>query len=107
MTSMLLSRSWLRCWRWDLSVPTLGSSRLRPRRGAAFRRWDWNYGRHVAEIAGRCVTAVKAPDGVAVADLLAHIRSKYGVMMADGVGDLAGQAVPNRAHGTSGPPDAI
>ena len=44
-----------------------------------------------AEISGRCVTAVKAPEGVAVADLLAHIRSKYGVMMADGVGDLQGK----------------
>lgn len=43
------------------------------------------------EIAGRCVTAVKAPDGVAVADLLTHIRRRYGVMLADGVGDLQGK----------------
>lgn len=42
-------------------------------------------------ISGRCVTAVKAPDGVATADLIAHLRRKYGVMLADGVGDLAGK----------------
>jgi pyridoxamine---pyruvate transaminase len=35
-----------------------------------------------------CVTAVRSPDGVGVMDALAHIRSRYGVMLSPGYGEL-------------------
>ncbi len=43
------------------------------------------------EIAGRCVTAIKAPAGIEISDLIAHIRRSYGVMLADGAGELEGK----------------
>ena len=43
------------------------------------------------EIAGRCVTAVAAPDGIVVADLIELMRRRYGVMIAGGAGDLEGK----------------
>jgi pyridoxamine--pyruvate transaminase len=35
-----------------------------------------------------CVTALRSPDGIGVADALGHIRSRYGVMLSPGYGDL-------------------
>ena len=39
-------------------------------------------------ICASCVTAVRAPEGVATLDLLGHIRERYGVMLSPGYGDL-------------------
>ncbi len=39
--------------------------------------------------AANCVTAVRCPEGVAVADVLAHVRERYGVMLSAGYGPLA------------------
>jgi pyridoxamine--pyruvate transaminase len=38
--------------------------------------------------AASCVTAVRAPVGVAVPELLAHVRERYGVMLSGGYGEL-------------------
>ncbi len=43
------------------------------------------------EIAGRCVTAVAAPTGIVVSELIAHLRRRYGVMIAGGAGELDGK----------------
>jgi pyridoxamine--pyruvate transaminase len=43
--------------------------------------------------AANCVTAVRAPAGVAVGDLLAHVRERYGVMLSGGYGELKEQLV--------------
>ena len=40
------------------------------------------------EIAANCVTAVRKPDGVAVAEVLRHARERYGVMLSGGYGEL-------------------
>lgn len=41
--------------------------------------------------AANCVTAVRVPEGISVARLLAHIRERYGVMLSAGYGPLADQ----------------
>jgi pyridoxamine---pyruvate transaminase len=38
--------------------------------------------------AANCVTAVRTPGGVAVPELLAHVRERYGVMLSGGYGEL-------------------
>ena len=38
--------------------------------------------------AANCVTAVRMPTGVAVGELLAHVRERYGVMLSGGYGEL-------------------
>jgi pyridoxamine--pyruvate transaminase len=38
--------------------------------------------------AANCVTAVRAPADVSVADVLAHVRDRYGVMLSGGYGEL-------------------
>ena len=38
--------------------------------------------------AAACVTAVRPPAAVAVGELLAHVRSRYGVMLSGGYGEL-------------------
>jgi pyridoxamine---pyruvate transaminase len=38
--------------------------------------------------AANCVTAVRVPAGVAVPELLAHVRERYGVMLSGGYGEL-------------------
>ena len=38
--------------------------------------------------AANCVTAVRMPAGVAVGELLAHVRERYGVMLSGGYGEL-------------------
>jgi pyridoxamine--pyruvate transaminase len=43
------------------------------------------------EIATTCVTAVQAPEGVAVPTVLRHVRERYGVMLSGGFGELAEQ----------------
>ena len=43
--------------------------------------------------AANCVTAVRAPDGVAVPELLAHVRERYGVMLSGGYGELKTELV--------------
>ncbi len=43
------------------------------------------------EIAGTAVTGVKIPDGIDDAQLRAHMRARYGVMISGGYGELAGQ----------------
>ncbi len=43
--------------------------------------------------AANCVTAVRAPAGVAVGELLAHVRERYGVMLSGGYGELKEQLV--------------
>ena len=40
------------------------------------------------DICASCVTAVKAPEGVAVLELLGLIRERYGVMLSPGYGEL-------------------
>jgi pyridoxamine--pyruvate transaminase len=40
------------------------------------------------EYAANCVTAVRTPDGVGVAEILAHVRERYGVMLSGGYGEL-------------------
>lgn len=39
--------------------------------------------------AANCVTAVRRPEGVAVGDVIAHVRERYGVMLSAGYGELA------------------
>jgi pyridoxamine--pyruvate transaminase len=39
--------------------------------------------------AASCVTAVRCPEGVTTAEVLAHIRARYGVMLSKGYGELA------------------
>lgn len=41
------------------------------------------------DIAANCVTAIRCPEGVGVAETLDHIRSRYGVMLSAGYGELA------------------
>ncbi len=41
------------------------------------------------ETAAGCVTAVRVPDGIARAGALEHIRTRYGVMLSGGYGELA------------------
>lgn len=41
------------------------------------------------DIATTCVTAVRAPEGVAVPAVLRHVRERYGVMLSGGFGELA------------------
>lgn len=41
--------------------------------------------------AANCVTAVRCPGGVSTAQVLEHIRSRYGVMLSKGYGELAEQ----------------
>ena len=43
--------------------------------------------------AANCVTAVRAPAGVAVSELLAHVRERYGVMLSGGYGELKTELV--------------
>jgi pyridoxamine---pyruvate transaminase len=43
--------------------------------------------------AATCVTAVRPPAGVSVPELLAHVRSRYGVMLSGGYGELKEQLV--------------
>jgi pyridoxamine--pyruvate transaminase len=43
--------------------------------------------------AANCVTAVRAPAGAAVPELLAHVRERYGVMLSGGYGELKEQLV--------------
>jgi pyridoxamine--pyruvate transaminase len=43
--------------------------------------------------AANCVTAVRAPAGVAVPELLAHVRERYGVMLSGGYGELKTELV--------------
>ncbi|HXQ63446.1 MAG TPA: hypothetical protein VN787_01215, partial [Steroidobacteraceae bacterium] len=43
--------------------------------------------------AANCVTAVRVPAGVAVPQLLAHVRERYGVMLSGGYGELKEQLV--------------
>lgn len=43
--------------------------------------------------AANCVTAVRAPSGIGVADLLAHVRERYGVMLSGGYGELKDKVV--------------
>lgn len=38
--------------------------------------------------AANCVTAVRAPNGTSVPDLLSHVRQRYGVMLSGGYGEL-------------------
>jgi pyridoxamine---pyruvate transaminase len=38
--------------------------------------------------AANCVTAVRAPSGVSVPEVLAHVRERYGVMLSGGYGEL-------------------
>jgi pyridoxamine--pyruvate transaminase len=38
--------------------------------------------------AANCVTAVRMPAGVAVGELLTHVRERYGVMLSGGYGEL-------------------
>ncbi len=38
--------------------------------------------------AANCVTAVRMPTGVAVGELLTHVRERYGVMLSGGYGEL-------------------
>jgi pyridoxamine--pyruvate transaminase len=40
------------------------------------------------DICTSCVTAVRAPEGIDVLPLLAHVREKYGVMLSPGYGEL-------------------
>jgi pyridoxamine--pyruvate transaminase len=40
------------------------------------------------DYAANCVTAIRCPDGVGVAETLAHIRARYGVMLSGGYGEL-------------------
>ncbi|MCC6224255.1 MAG: alanine--glyoxylate aminotransferase family protein [Thermoleophilia bacterium] len=39
-------------------------------------------------IATNCVTAVRKPEGAEIADILAHARERYGVMLSAGYGEL-------------------
>jgi len=41
------------------------------------------------DYAANCVTAVRCPEGVGVAETLAHVRDRYGVMLSGGYGELA------------------
>ena len=43
--------------------------------------------------AASCVTAVRAPAGVIVTELLTHVRNRYGVMLSGGLGELAESVV--------------
>jgi pyridoxamine---pyruvate transaminase len=43
--------------------------------------------------AANCVTAVRAPAGVKVPELLAHVRERYGVMLSGGYGELKTELV--------------
>ena len=43
--------------------------------------------------AANCVTAVRVPAGVAVPELLAHVRERYGVMLSGGYGELKTELV--------------
>ena len=43
--------------------------------------------------AANCVTAVRAPAGVEVSELLAHVRERYGVMLSGGYGELKTELV--------------
>ena len=43
--------------------------------------------------AANCVTAVRAPAGVAVPELLSHVRERYGVMLSGGYGELKTEVV--------------
>jgi pyridoxamine---pyruvate transaminase len=38
--------------------------------------------------AANCVTAVRAPSGVSVPEVLSHVRERYGVMLSGGYGEL-------------------
>ena len=40
------------------------------------------------DYAAGCVTAIRVPEGISRADTLAHIRSRYGVMLSGGYGEL-------------------
>jgi pyridoxamine--pyruvate transaminase len=40
------------------------------------------------EYAANCVTAVRAPEGIAIPSTLLHIRERYGVMLSGGYGEL-------------------
>lgn len=41
------------------------------------------------DYAANCVTAIRCPEGVGVAETLAHVRERYGVMLSGGYGELA------------------
>jgi pyridoxamine--pyruvate transaminase len=41
------------------------------------------------DYAANCVTAIRCPEGVTVADVLAHVRERYGVMLSAGHGPLS------------------
>jgi pyridoxamine--pyruvate transaminase len=43
--------------------------------------------------AASCVTAVRAPGGVDVVELIAHVRQRHGVMLSGSVGELADKVV--------------
>ena len=43
--------------------------------------------------AANCVTAARMPDAVDVAELLAHVRERYGVMLSGGYGELKAKLV--------------
>lgn len=43
--------------------------------------------------AANCVTAVRTPSGISVADLLTHVRERYGVMLSGGYGELKDKVV--------------
>ena len=45
------------------------------------------------EIATACCTAVKVPDGVTDRDVIETLRSRYGIMLAGGYGELAGKLI--------------
>jgi pyridoxamine--pyruvate transaminase len=40
------------------------------------------------DVAANCVTAIRKPDGVDTADVLRHVRERYGVMLSGGYGEL-------------------
>ncbi len=42
-------------------------------------------------VAANCATAVRLPDGITDAQLIAHLRERYGVAISGGEGDLAGK----------------
>lgn len=42
-----------------------------------------------ASYAANCVTGIRCPDGVTIAQTLAHVRDRYGVMLSGGYGELA------------------
>ncbi|MGI8962872.1 MAG: pyridoxal-phosphate-dependent aminotransferase family protein [Thermomicrobiales bacterium] len=45
------------------------------------------------EIATACCTAVKVPDGMTDRDVIETLRSRYGIMIAGGYGELAGKLI--------------